>query len=326
MSRPTASAWAEAVGAEREETGAPTLATVADHLRQMVGAHGLLSRSRLMSALSESYAPLTLTDDVLKPLVDEALNQLVRLGDVDLLMTASGRAYAPTPPRVVDWGGGQGVLLGSAGPVSAASLTVARRGSCQALRAEAKAGGRTLEDELGVPSWREALVLAEGIDQPGLGPRALFRHLADLASVGDPLEREGGDRMRVVAASNPYFGRRDAPEPEGRWTSLPENGDFLGARKTAFSWTDMVVSITDGRTRVLSRPDGDAWRWAAIGVTQAAGDPLTQRRSDGLQFLIPLPHQLNRAASLCGEFVAPRRFALDANAEAAIARFVGPQD
>ena len=187
----------------------------------MVVEHGLLTRSRLVSALTESYAPFEIEQVVLRGAVDEALGALVGLGELDGFSTAGGRAYGPTSPRVVRWGGEQGVLLGAAGLARAAPETLARRGGWRSLADETGVPVRQLLDELSEPTWREDLVGLGGRDAPDAGPEALLAQLLERAEDGEPYEREGPERLRVLGGSGAYFGRAEIAAPGGALDGTP---------------------------------------------------------------------------------------------------------
>ncbi len=233
MSRPSAAQWADAIGAELDSEGRPTLPSMAEHLRQMVAEQGFLTRSRLSSAVVESYAPFDLERGRAFERMDEALSALVRLGELDAFMTSGGRGYGVTPARVVRFGAESGVLLGAAGAPRQVPKTIARRGPWRALADELGLPVRDLSEELGVPTWREDLVALGGVDVPHTGPETLLKRLEELAEEGAPYQREGPDRLRVIGGRGPFFGRRDAPTPEGRWIALPDSGTFLGVRNTS---------------------------------------------------------------------------------------------
>src|SRR4051812_14817599 len=105
--------WTEAISAERDVDGQPSLGTVLAHIRGAVIETGYVSHGRITSGLKEAYRPLRVEEGKLRAKMDEALRVLLLSGDLDQFTTGAGRGYAATPPRRIAWHGDSVALLGN---------------------------------------------------------------------------------------------------------------------------------------------------------------------------------------------------------------------
>jgi hypothetical protein len=314
-------AWGEAIGFARDETGKPALATVLHHVRSAIIEAGFVSRGRITSGLKEAYRPFAIDDGVMKDVIDEVLRLLRLSGDVDEFSTGAGRGYAATPPRRVIWGGDEVALLGAmtSGPADA----IVRRVS--AAECDEAIASMTLADELGRPDWRSALVELGAADAPGETAAALFSVARTLAASGDRYSLDEPQAVAVVSGRGEFFGRADNA-PSGRWKRFAGDGCFPAAIQSGFATRNVVLNISGGEATLWQPPNRDLWRWIVVGATLVGGDPVLRYDpgSAKLDFLTPPPRQAERAALLAGTQIGPWSWTIERNAYSVLASLMGP--
>jgi hypothetical protein len=313
-------AWGEAIGFTLDEKGKPALTTVLDHIRSAIVEAGFVSRGSITSGLKEAYRPLAIDDGELKSLIEDAL-QLVHLsGDVDEFMTGAGRGYAATPPRRVDWGGGEVALLGAVtnDPVG----TIVRR--VPAGERDGAMASVRLVDELGRPEWRLALVELGAADAPGETVAALFAVAQMLAASGDRYSLDEPQAFAVLSGRGEVFGRAENA-PSGRWQRVVCDGCFPAAIRSGFATRNVVLNVLGSEATLWEPPSRDLWRWVVVGATISSGDPVLRYdpRNQRLDFLTPPPRQMERAALLAGMRIGPWSWTIDRNAYAVLADLTG---
>jgi hypothetical protein len=312
--------WAVEIGIERDSEGHLNLGSVIMHIRDAIIETGFVSRGRITSGLKEAYRPLGVEDVDVRAKIDEALRVLVLSGDVDEFTTAAGRGYAPTPPRRVAWGGAEDVLLGS---------TSGGEGTAYVRRLAAMETDETivklsLDEELGRPEWRLALVELKAADAPGDPASALFEIAVNLAASGDRYSLDEPEMIAVLSGRGTFFGHADRV-PSGRWQRFSSDGCFPAVIKSGFSSRHVVLNIRDGMATVWEPKSYDLWKWVVVGATLAAGDAVINYDPDHmrLNFLTPPPNQVERAALLTGSQVGPWSWDLDVWAFAVIEEIIG---
>jgi hypothetical protein len=308
----TGSAWAEAIGAELDAAGLPTLATVVGHVRAAASTEPYLLRSRITRALKESYAPFACEEAPLRAVIHQACEVLVRIGDLTVFQSDGGPGYVATPERLVAIDDDEVAILGMAAGSAAPTTGLVRK----APRAEAleaiSAPLISLAEEIGTPDWRLHILTVGGMDEQTAGPAALFTRLGGAAASGERLEHVELNALRVLTKRGAYFGRYQAAGPDGRWTGLAGEGVFCAARRRPFGWQTCVISSTPRGVTAVDVPDLDRWRWAVAGQTLRDGDPIFEWRDNQLQSLTPPPFQIQRLFDLAGDGVAPWRWAIAA--------------
>src|SRR5262245_18781424 len=287
--------WAEAIGYERDADGQPALATVVDHIRNAIVEAGFVSRGRITRGLKEAYGPFEFDESALSTKIDESLELLRLSGDIDEFHTSAGRGYAATPPRRVDWGGSEVAVLGAT--TTAASPVIVRR--IASAEADETLASVHLNDELGRPHWRSALVELEGADAPEDSAVALFQLARSLAAGGERYSLDEPDQVAVVSGRGEFFGRAENA-PSGRWKRIEGDGCFPAAVRSGYTTRLVVLAIADNNATLWQPPSPDFWRWIVVGATLALGDPVLRydRNTGALDFLTPPPRQAERVALL----------------------------
>ena len=154
------------------------------------------------------------------------------------------------------------------------------------------------------------LIEAGGVDAPFGTAELLFTHVARLSSGGERLETLTADKVRVLAGSQPFFGRYDAPQLEGRWQAVAIDGDYCAARQVGHGWRQCVLSVRAGQASIWEADDPDLWRWAVVGQTLASGAALYRYDPETAEFImhVPPPRQLRRLLALGATSVGPWRW------------------
>jgi hypothetical protein len=311
--------WAEAIGAERDENGQPSLGTVLAHIRGAIIEAGYVSHGRITSGLKEAYRPLGVDEKKLRDTIDEALRVLLLSGDCDEFTTGAGRGYAATSPRCVTWDDNSVALLG--GTLGGDTTDLVRRVSSGEV--EATTITIPLAIELGRPEWRSALVDLNATDVLDDGVGALFSLASTLAARGERYSLDEPLAVAVLSGRGRFFGRPESA-PSGRWQRVAVNGCFPAVIKSGFISRYVVLNIADGQATLWQPDSRDLWRWVVVGATLAAGDPvisydLTTQRLD---FLTPPPRQIERAALLTSTRIGPWSWKVDAQAHTVIAELM----
>ncbi len=290
--------WAEAIEFERDADGQPTLVAVVNHIRNAIVEAGFVSRGRITRGLKEAYGPFRVDESALAAKIDKSLELLRLSGDVDEFHTGAGRGYAATPPRRIHWGGGEVAVLGAT--TIAMSPTPVRR--MAASENDESLMNVQLDDELGRPDWRSALVELGGADAPEGNATALFKLSQTLATSGERYSLDEPQRVAVVSGRGEFFGRAENA-PSGRWQRVGGDGCFPAAIRSGFNMRLVVLSIEGSSASLWQPPSVDIWRWVVIGATLALGDPILRydRNTGALDFLIPPPRQAERVALLTGQ-------------------------
>lgn len=312
--------WAQAIAFERDGDGQPTLANVLNHIRSAIVEAGFVNRGRITRGLKEAYAPFDLVESALATKIDEALELLRLSGDIDELHTAAGRGYAATPPRRVDWGSSEVTVLGAT-TISAPPAIVRRMASSETDEALMTV---QLDDELGRPDWRSALVELAGADAPQDTAGALFQFSQTLAASGERYSLDEPQRVAVVSGRGDFFGRAENT-PSGRWKRIDADGFFPAAIRTGFSTRLVVLAIAGNNATLWQPPTADVWRWVVVGATLASGDRVLRydQKTGALDFLTPPPRQAERVALLAGHQTGAWSWRIDDKAYATLAKIIG---
>ncbi|QCQ98028.1 hypothetical protein [Brevundimonas sp. SGAir0440] len=310
----TRAAWAEAIGAELDDAGLPTIETVVGHIRAAAAVEPYLLRSRITRALKESYSPFGGEDGDLGPLIHQGCDILVRLGDLTAFQSDGGLGYVATPERLVELDADRVVVLGmsagSATPVTGLVRRLSRDTAIETISAPLVG----LADELGPPEWRLHILALGGMDERTGGPGGLFTRLAGAAASGERLDRAEPAALRVLSKRGPYFGKAQVVAGDGRWTGLLGEGAFCASRRKTYSWQNCVISASAQGVRAVDVTNLDRWRWAVVGQTRLAGDPVFDWHDGQLQCFTPPPFQLQRLLDLSGDNVGPWKWAVSQTA------------
>lgn len=311
-------AWSKAIGYTADDTHSQLLPSIVGHIRSAIFEAGFVSRGRITSGLKEAYRPLHLDEAVIREKTDAAINFMLLSGDLEEYATSAGRGYAVTPPRLITWAGDRVTLLGSS------SLGTGTIRQFSAKTPPDDGVTIALDDELGRPEWRNALVELGGADAPGSDARALFAFSQALAASGERYSLDEPNAVAVVSGRSEFFGRSE-PTPSGRWSRVEADGFYPAAIRTGYTIKNVVLSVAGKQTTLWQPPSRDIWRWIVVGQTLAQGDPVLRYNlaSGVLDFLTPPPRQAERAALITGEQLKPWSWRLDASAFAVISALMG---
>jgi hypothetical protein len=312
--------WAQAIAFERDVDGQLRLPSVLNHIRSAVVEAGFISRGRITRGLKEAYGPFDVEETALTAKIDEAIELLRLSGDLDEFNTSAGRGYAATPPRRVDWGDSQVAVLGAT--AIASSPVIVRR--LAASETDDTMMNVRLDDELGRPDWRSALVELRAADTPGGNAADLFNASRTLAASGDRYSLDEPQRVAVVSGRGEFFGRAENA-PSGRWKRVDQDGCFPAAIRSGFITRYVVLSISGDSATLWQPPTFDLWRWIVVGATLAAGDPVLRydRTTHALDFLTPPPRQAERVVLLTGDRTGPWSWMIDDKAYGSLVRLIG---
>lgn len=312
------SAWSDAIGYTVDDTHSQLLPAIVEHIRSAIFEAGFVSRGRITSGLKEAFRPFEVDEAVLRQKTDAAIDLMLLSGDIEEFATGAGRGYAGTPPRIINWAGDRVTLLGSSG------LGTGRVRQFPVATSPDDSVTIALDDELGRPEWRNALVELGGADAPGSDARTLFAFSQALAASGERYSLDEPTAVAVVSGHSEFFGRWE-PVPSGRWSRVEADGFFPAAIRTGYTMKNVVLHVAGKQTTLWQPPSRDIWRWIVVGQTLAQGSPVLRYdpASEVLDFLTPPPRQAERAALITGEQLKPWSWKLDTTAYAVIAALMG---
>ncbi|MGE0677730.1 hypothetical protein [Pseudolabrys sp.] len=312
--------WAQAIEFERDEDGQLALASVLHHIRSAVVEAGFVSRGKITRGLKEAYGPFHLDESALTAKIKQSIDLLRLSGDIDEFHTSAGRGYAATPPRRVEWGGSEVAVLGAT-TIAASPVTVRRMAVSET---EETLMNVQLDDELGRPDWRSALVELGGSDEPQGNAVTLFQHSQALAASGERYSLDEPERVAVVGGRGEFFGKSENA-PSGRWKRIDGDGCFPAAIRTGFTTRLVVLAIAGNSATLWQPPSLDLWRWVVVGATLALDNPVLRydRTTGALDFLTPPPRQVERAALLTGHQTSPWSWRIDDKAYETLAKIMG---
>jgi hypothetical protein len=316
----TTNSWAQAIQFERDTDGQPALASVLHHIRSAVVEAGFISRGRITRGLKEAYGPFHLDESALTAKINESIDLLRLSGDIDEFHTNAGRGYGATPARRVDWGSNEVAVLGGT-TIAASPVTVRRMAVSET---DETLMNVQLEDELGRPDWRSALVELGGSDEPQSNAATLFLHSQALAASGERYSLDEPERVAVVGGRGEFFGKSENA-PSGRWKRISGDGCFPAAIISGFTTRLVVLAIAGDAATLWQPPSLDLWRWVVVGATLALDDPVLRydRATGALDFLTPPPRQAERVALLTGHQTSPWSWRVDEKAYASLLKIVG---
>lgn len=314
-----ATIWSDAIGYVTDDEGGPSLETVVEHIRTSVIENGFTSRGRITSGLKEAYRPLGIDDAIVRKKTDAAIRALLLSGDIEEFSTAAGRGYASTPPRQIHWGGSHTALLGSStfGSGLVRHLPLGERPDDNAVSV-------SLQEELGRPEWRDALVELGSADAPTSDARELNAFTRALAASGERYSLDEPEAVAVVSGRGDFFGRMD-PTPSGRWRRPDGDGTHAAVIRTGYITRNVVLHVEGKDATLWEAPTRDVWCWIVVGQTLSQNDPVLRydARSGSLDFLIPPPRQAERAALIAGTRTGLWSWKVDGEAHAIIAGLMG---
>lgn len=248
--------------------------------------------------------------------VPRVLQRLVDLGECDDLRVGHEPYLAPATPRWIPVGDGVSVYLGvSEPPDGLLLLDGGHRDIVRRLRVDTDEDAATLE-LAGV----QEVSLAEWLVPPGYLRHASRRMRqparSDAVSLGgfwdlleEALTKEGltlsADAEARILGGHPgeFFGRHDASQPEGRWTTDPGEGLWCAYRRgyRDTHWHPCIIAVAGDGRRALDLYDADEWRWAVLARGRRVGtEEVVRADRMRVQLTFPAPSQVRAAMDILG--------------------------
>ena len=296
-----------------DDEGNPSERAIADLLRTPLNRWGL-SPKRAVLEYARAELRACGIEDVSG--VPHILQRLVDLGECDELYVGHEPYLAPAGPRWIPVGSGVAVYLGAAEPPDDLALTDEdHRDIVRRMRVETEEGVTTLElagaQEMSLAEW---LVPPHYLHhasrrkrQPARSDKVSLIRFWDLLE--DAFTEEGmpiaSDAEVRVLGGRPgeYFGRHFSVEPEGRWTTEPEDGLWCAYRHgyREAHWHPCIISVAGDDRRILDLYDEDEWRWAVLARGRRIGaEEIVRWVGATIQLTFPAPTQLRTAMDILG--------------------------
>lgn len=297
-----------------DDEGDPSDRAIADLLRTPLNRWGLSPKRAVLEYARAELRACGIEDVSGVPRI---LQRLIELGECDDLFVGQESCLALTAPRWIPVGGNVAVYLGAAEPPDGLALTDgSHRDIVRRLRIDGGEEAATLElagtQEMSLLEWlvpphyfRHA---SRRMDQPERSDRVSlgqFWELLEKALTDEGLPLASDAEVRVLGGrSGEYFGPHYSNEPEGRWTTSPEQGRWCAYRRGygETHWHPCIISVASDAQRALDLYDDDEWRWALLARGRSIGSEEIIR-ADGprVRLTFPAPNQLRAAMDILGK-------------------------
>ena len=311
--------------------GRPPERGLAQLIREYLHRRGLSPRAAVLRYAREQVDAAGLRDGLPASAVSAVLDRLVAFGDCQEVAISSQRYIAPAPPRWLSTGSDSASFLGVASPpasiVQHASdrpgdlvrrLRITSDDDIAALQL-AGVSQTTLEDWLLPLHYVRHAARRTG--KPLRDDSMTLRHfwevlVRSLEVEGQQLSEEA--EVRVLAGERgSYFGRYNALEVEGRWSTSVDEGTWCAYRKGygEAHWHPILLSIMGSERRCIDLHDADEWSWAVLARARADGqDEVVRSAALAVSFTFPMPSQLRAGMDLLGQRSAPWSWTVAAGA------------
>ena len=296
-----------------DDEGNPSDRAVADLLRAPLNRWGLSPKRAVLEYARAELRACGIEDVSSVPRI---LQRLIELGECDDLYVGHEPYLAPGTPRWIPVGGGFAVYLGAGEPpddlvlADGHPLDIVRR-----LRIEADEDAATLElakaQEMSLAEWLVPLHYFRHASrrkrQPARSDKVSLIRFWDLleeavTEEGLPLAPDAEVRA-LGGRPGEYFGRHFSVEPEGRWTTEPEDGLWCAYRHGygEAHWHPCIISVAGDIRRILDLYDDDEWRWALLARGRNVGvEEIVRVEGHRIQLTFPVPNQLRAAMDILG--------------------------
>ena len=131
-----------------------------------------------------------------------------------------------------------------------------------------------------------------------------FWDLLEQALTAEGLPLSADAEVRILAGrQGGFFGKHDSSLPEGRWSTISEDGIWCAYRRgyTDDHWHPCIVAVTNNARRALDLYDADEWRWAVFARGRRLGaEEVVQTNGLKVQLTCPAPGQLRAAMNILG--------------------------
>ncbi|HEX8672543.1 MAG TPA: hypothetical protein VF710_11685 [Longimicrobium sp.] len=307
---------------------------VAGLLRAALARWGLSPRRALTRYARQQLEAVHFTEQSTAVVVGNVLDNLETLRECDQVVIGSERYVAPGSSRWIRTGLHRVTLLGVDPTPVGLSIwePLTQRDVVRRVRFESEQELEALDgsafEECSLETWLRPLHylthhtrrVGHPVRDDQVTLRDFWQVLVDAVMVeGRPV---GSDADLRVLAGTPgeRFGKYNAPQCEGRWTTEPEDGEWCGFRRGYGDahWHPVVVMVAGTERRVFDLYDHDEWHWALLARAQARDAREVVRESERtLELTFPPPIQLATAMDL----VAPRLRAWEWEIPEGAARF-----
>ena len=301
---------------------------VANLLRAPLARWGLSPKHALLKYAREQIAAAGVEGFSGIPRV---LARLVALGECDEVHIGGDVYVAPAAPRWMDVGDSSGAYLsvfdlpeGIVQAVSGAARDIVRRIS---VRSDEDAARLQLAgvNEISMAEWLTPIgYLRHASRRLGSPARSdeitlsVFWDIleAELSQKGLPLGPDAEVRA-ITGAPGGFFGRYDAADAVGRWTTSAPDGTWCAFRRGygEAHWHPTILAVNGGERRAFDLFDADEWHWALLARGRRLGsDDGVLRANDSMQLTFRAPRQLQTAMDLLGPQTAPWTWSLQPQA------------
>jgi len=287
---------------------------IATFLRAALARWGLSPKRAVLKHARDQLRAAGVAAEDQVPSVLDGLKDLCECAEV---FVRDEPYLAPSEPRWLRTGTNAAAFLGVAGPPE--DVEIIRSGEAgdlvQRIRVGSEEDAAALEvagaREVSISEWLTPLGYMRHADRRAGRPvrsdhmpiSAYWDALCDeLSRDGLPLA-EDADVRAMTGPPGGFFGRRDTPEPEGRWSTEIPDGVWCATCRgySDAHWHPILVSVDGGARRALDLFDEDEWRWAFLARGRSVGPAkIIEREDHEWRVTFPLPRQLRAAADLVG--------------------------
>lgn len=296
-----------------DEKGKPSYRAIADLLRAPLNRWGLSPKRTVLQHVRAELRACGVEDLSRIPRV---LQRLIDIGDCDDLYVGHERCLAPATPRWISVGDGVSAYLGVSELPNGLSLVdgdqqdVVRR-----IRVDTDEDASILElagvQELSLTDWLvPPAYISHASRRLGRPARSDKVHLSDFwellenALIEEGFALSADANVRILGGCpGGFFGRYNSLQPEGRWTTDPDDGLWC-AYRSGYSdkhWHPCIVAVSGNVRKVLDLYDEDEWRWAMLARGLSVGpEEVVQAAAPKIQLTFPAPSQMRAAMDIVG--------------------------
>lgn len=302
--------------------GQPSRRGLAHILRSFSFRQGMVPRHRLLRHAREQIAAAGLGEAFPPGIAGDILDELVAQGDYQRAAIGHQAYAVPSVPRWMPIGDGRAALVGITDIPAGLRLwtrddrdDLVRRCEIEGEDAHAalRLGGFT---SVSWDDWLNPLGyvahMMRRVDEP---IRSDLQTLSSFWSLlNDHLAREGellsadAQIRYLTGRRGSFFGRRDTPACEGRWSEMADDGVWCAYRKGfgEAHWHPVIIAVDGADRRCMDLFDHDEWKWAVLAKAEALGQrEIVIRSGNQLSVSFPPPQQLLAAMDLLGRRTKP---------------------
>ncbi len=302
------------------ENGELSRRGVAELLRKPISRWGLAPRREVLRFVRSQLEASGIVTSGPSPIIGEILDQLVTFGECQEVSVGFDRYLVPCVPRWINTGNNIGILL-TVGKIPEEIEIIESKNTKDIVRRIVISGEEDITAlKMGgirkstIEEWIRPLDylryaenrLRQNLRFDELNLDKFWELLSE--SIFKKGQRLGDDSELRILSGQPgsFFGRYNATDCEGRWTTEREKGIWCGFRRGYGDnhWHPVITAIEKDQRVILDLYNQDEWHWALLARGVAMGIfERVSREENLIKLHFPAPLQLKTAMDLLGPHV-----------------------